>query len=64
MTTPKPSQLNLRLPPALLAEWRDVWAQTFPAHRLGFPAWIISRVLLGLQKARDGDASPHKKGAG
>lgn len=39
------AQVTLRLPPAQLAALREVYAQTYPAHRLSFNGWLVARVM-------------------
>lgn len=38
---------NIRTTAALLEEWREEYANTYPAHRLSFNAWIIELVQRG-----------------
>lgn len=41
---------NIRTTAAQIDAWRDAYANSYPAHRLSFNAWIIGVIEKGLVK--------------
>lgn len=42
---------NIRTTAAQLEAWRDLYATTYPTHRLSFNAWLLSMIKEGVTVA-------------
>ena len=45
-------QQTLRLNSEQRDRWKEVYAQTYPQHRLGWNSWLLAMVEAGIEEAK------------
>lgn len=51
MTT-KPDRIittSIRAPESQLTRWRELYASTYPSHRLSFNLWLVAAIEKGIK---------------